>query len=506
MAPKIKVTIAIVLVLICVTLPYILAAGAAGGGQVFGGLLFNPLDGNSYLAKMQLGYQGEWRFRLLYSPPEGEGAYIFLFYLALGHLARLSGVPVVWVFHLARVASALCLLVALWKFFEWAAGGDEQKAWRSFLLAAAGSGLGWLVSLAGGYLTGDFWIPEAYPFLSMYANVHFPLGLALILWLSLRVLGGGGGGIFLTALLSLVLGIVQPFGVVVLALPLAGFLAADVKNIPRETILASIAAMAPGGLYLVYQYAVILGDPALAAWNRQNQTLTPPAWDVLASFSPALLLALPGAVLVWRSGHREGRTLAFWLAAGLVLVYLPFSLQRRFLTGLYVPVSGLAVVALEAAVEKLRRRGWLFPGLFAVSILTNVLLILSGLGAAFAQDPILYLSRPEMEAVTWLGENTPPGSLVLASARMGMFIPAWSGRNVLYGHPFESLNAAETEQKVTDFLTGKMNQDQMQGFVETQAFDYALAEESAGGKLLSALPGAHLVFQSGGVSVFSFQP
>ena len=71
-----------------------LAVIAGGDTHVFGGFLLNPLDGNSYLAKMQQGASGSWRFTLPFTPEPGEGAYLFLFYLALGHLCRLTGAAV----------------------------------------------------------------------------------------------------------------------------------------------------------------------------------------------------------------------------------------------------------------------------------------------------------------------------------------------------------------------------------------------------------------------------
>ena len=58
--------------------PYLWAWAAAGEAHVFGGLLFNPIDGNTYLAKAYQGFEGDWRFRLPYTAEPGGGAYINL--------------------------------------------------------------------------------------------------------------------------------------------------------------------------------------------------------------------------------------------------------------------------------------------------------------------------------------------------------------------------------------------------------------------------------------------
>ena len=70
-----------IIVITMVTVPYISAFQAADLSHVFGGFLLNPIDGHSYLAKMQLGYQGDWKFTLHYTAEKGEGAYLFLFYI-----------------------------------------------------------------------------------------------------------------------------------------------------------------------------------------------------------------------------------------------------------------------------------------------------------------------------------------------------------------------------------------------------------------------------------------
>ncbi|MCE1255625.1 MAG: hypothetical protein LWX83_19000 [Anaerolineae bacterium] len=54
-----------------IILPYIAAWKMSGSEYVFGGMLANPIDGQSYLAKMRLGFDGHYLFHLLYSPQNG---------------------------------------------------------------------------------------------------------------------------------------------------------------------------------------------------------------------------------------------------------------------------------------------------------------------------------------------------------------------------------------------------------------------------------------------------
>ena len=96
-------------------LPYLLAWFLAPADTQYTGLLINPLDGETYYAKMQHGAQGNWLFHLTFTPEEHQGVFVYIFYLVLGKIAALTRVPVPFVYHFARCAAGLVLLlVAFW--------------------------------------------------------------------------------------------------------------------------------------------------------------------------------------------------------------------------------------------------------------------------------------------------------------------------------------------------------------------------------------------------------
>ena len=108
-----------------------------------------------------------------------------MYYLLLGHVARLMHLTLPFTYSLFRILGGYLLLLSLHRFFE-ATIEDTRPRRVAFALAALGSGLGWtLVPL--GEFTADFWVAETYPFLSIYNNPHFPLGLALSLIHILRI-------------------------------------------------------------------------------------------------------------------------------------------------------------------------------------------------------------------------------------------------------------------------------------------------------------------------------
>lgn len=445
-------------------LPFIAALILAGKDYVFGGFLLNPLDGNSYLAKMMLGWQGEWIFRLPYTANPGSGAYLFLFYILLGHISRLLAINLLVMFHITRLISAGLMFYAIIRFIQ---RFFPESHWLapSLWLLIFGSGLGWLTALFGGF-TADFWVAEAFPFLSAFSNPHFPLGIAILLTILMEFQQTlSWGRILALGLLSFLLSIILPFAVVI-AIVIMGITTlwewAETRHLKWQAL---ICVGVPGGICLIYQFTATLADPVLALWNQQNLTISPPLWNLLISFSPAIIFAGWGIYkLLPQITHPGRRLLISWFGSGLILTYIPFSLQRRFMTGLFIPVAILAILG----ISQISSRKWsrnLFLLLIMLSLPTNLLILLGGLGADLQHNSALFNSRSENQALTWIDQNTQKGDLILASPEFGTWIPAQTGRRVIYGHPYETVSAEKEKQILVDFYSGQ-NPGEMDTLIE----------------------------------------
>ncbi len=523
---------------ILVLLPYGLAFLESPDEVVFQGLLINPVDGNSYLAKMYQGWQGSWQFKLPYTAEPGDGAYLFLYYLLLGHLARWTGQSLILVYHLARWLGALFLLWALRNFFT-SLGFPEKIASRAFVLTALGAGMGWLVFLTGQF-TADFWVAEAYPFLSAYANPHFPLGLGLMLFLLAAPIAKKPGPnpvlsvqTVIQAIAAFWLAILSPFGVVIVFLVTTGRLAWQAVRFytvqsrqaagrPRFIQLLRnpvfqpewmmlLLLLAAGFPLLFYDLIAANNHPVLAVWNAQNLTPSPPVWDVLLSFSPAIFLAIVGVISRLRNTAWQADTLIIWLLTCLVLMYFPWGLQRRFMLGLYVPTAGLAVVGLDYLAERIRLASKpLFTLLLLASVVSPLIVILAGLYGVKQKDGHLFLSTGEAECLSWLEAHSAPDALVLASPQMALYIPARTGRRVLYGHPFETAQAEKEEQVVLQLLGQSAAFEQPQAasqYLQQRGVDYLFwGEREAAIGAFPAWVGLTEVCRSGEASLFRFEP
>lgn len=457
------------ILLALVTLPYVYAASQAGVTSVFGGFLLNPQDGNSYLAKMYLGWRGEWLFTLPYTAVKGQGVFLYFFYILLGHVARSLGMPLILAYHVARVLSAGVMSLAIYRFtVAYLPGGNTSRL--AYVLACFGAGSGWL-ALPFNVVPSDFWVAEAYPFLSAYVNPHFPLSLALLLFLLMPVettevvrLGklirpvGTVLAAFALAVLSpfaLVIGLMCWSGMVLWELLQAYFRHSTARS---QGYLYRLGWIALGGVPIVaYELAVTSSNTLLSGWSAQNLTPAPPLWDLILSLSPWLFLVPSGIRSALHGDNAKERLLIVWCIASLALLYTPWSLQRRFMVGIFIPVVTLAVLALSRWIHD-GHRYWMWGALLiAIAVPTNLLVLQAGRHGVQTKDAMLYLSRDEVMALDWIQTNTSPDAIILAAPDTGLFIPARTGRRVIYGHPYETVQAEAQKLRVEHFFQGEQS-------------------------------------------------
>jgi len=382
--------------------PYLVAGRLAHAGS-FDGFLINPLDGFSYLAKMRQGVDGSWSFHLPYTSEPGSDAYIFLFYLFLGNLARWLNISLLTVYYAARFLAGFAMF-SLAYFFYSHLFEEKHLKWSATLLTMFGSGLGWL-AVPFGIQASDLSIPESIPFLSAV----------------LEGLQEGWGG-------------------------LIGFFR------KQRTHLIPFFALLGGALpWVTYDLWLSRSHPTLSIWNAQNITLSPPITDYVIGYGLILILAILGITKTGVQDRPRDRLLLAWALSNMILLYMPFNFQRRLTLGLFFPLAGLAVLGLERIVGRREKYRAALILLLILSVPSSLIVIGAGLSGVQKQDPSVIHLPGELEAYTWLDENSPPGALVLASPDIGNRLPAFADVRVLYGHPFET-PYAESQKSLVESL------------------------------------------------------
>jgi hypothetical protein len=271
----------------------------------------------------------------------------------------------------------------------------------------------------------------------------------------------------------------------------------DAGTFPRAQFLAAFIAGLITAPLLFYLYSATQADAVLRAWSQQNQTPSPPPIDYLLGNGLLWIFAFFGARQAWRHKTDWDVLLLVWILVTLPLLYAPFPLQRRLSLGLHVPIGILAAIGLTEIV----RAKWPRRALIGVTLLTSIFIELALFGGAAARDPRIYLTTNEMAALNWLQTNASRDAVVLASPELGGFIPAFAGQRVVYGHPYETVEAEVREQQVKDFFAGAIDQARMIGDHAVTYIVVGPREQKLGTLDLQGLP-LEEVFTAGDVIVY----
>ncbi|MCB9455200.1 MAG: hypothetical protein H6671_04345 [Anaerolineaceae bacterium] len=511
-----------------VFLPFLWVAISGVGTQwQFMGVLNNYRDGATYLAKMFQGTQGSWLVRFLHTPEVQNGAFLQIIYPALGHLARLTRISPIALFHAARVVATLMMYMALYHL-----GATIWTRIRTrrifFVLIGVGAGFGWLFgTLTGDTRFPDLTIPEMFPLYSSAVNVHFPLTLACLALLASVIVQAFRPGVNMrpnvknggltAALVSLGIAVLYPQA-------LLPFLAAVgmyvlwhwwiARRFYMDELRWGLMVALPVLPVMVY-YALILTDnPIIVEWSRQNVTPAPPPLYMLVGLGLPLIIALPGLYRAVRRFEPDGdQIMLLWLIAIVILVYFPTSVQRRFSAGMMIPVAYFATRALEDFWFQRISRPWRYrlaavvvPFIAVSQVFVLVAPLLPILSGQPDQNNNLFLEQDYRAVFDWMESSNHGRFVVLASPNVSAWLPGWTGGQVVYGHPYETMQAAEREAAVLAWYSGSLSSEDCDSLLHTSQYqvNYVLVgpQERALGTAACA-DGLRMLARFGSVLVYA---
>lgn len=526
------------LVLVLTSAPYIAGwrIAADSPGLTFGGFVIGVDDGNSYIAKMGEGARGHWLFTIAYTSEPHEGVPFFLFYILLGKLAgMLPGSPaslpcrMIWVYHLARLVFGAGLLLMVYRFVAEFLPTIRMRR-LAWLMVTVGGGLGWLLLALGlgdwlGSPPLEFILPEGFTFLTVFFLPHVAFGRILLLggmliWLRGAERLAAGESAWRAAVSAglcwLVMGLIVPFypvvvGVVVGATLLA-WRAAE-KRCPRHRAWISLIAGLIVSPVLLYSAWVFMTNPVMKGWSAQNKILSPLVPHYLAAYLIPGLVASLGVSWVMR--QRPGRRywlLVAWVLSAPLLLYAPFSLQRRLIEGYQVPLCtlaalGLGRVAWPRVADRLERPKLAVIGLMALMIPSSLLLVAGSTLSAMDKGAPIFHVADEVAVSNWLIRNAPEGALVVSGYESGNFLPAWSPVRSYYGHGSETIDLAIKRQNIERFYSEGTEDAWRRSFLTLNAVCYVLegpAERVLGGFRPIEADYLELVYAQGEWELYEF--
>ena len=452
---------------IITAIPYAYAYAMQPHGQVFMGFFFLGDDANTYLAKMRQGWEGAWAWQNRYTTETSPPAYLFMFWILLGHLAAILHLPLTAVFHLARVGAAFGLMGAAWLFVSHFI--EDRSARRfAFFFIAVGLGLGLVIQALGHPVvfgnqtdTLDLRMPELTAFYSVLALPHFAwsgvfAGVGVVLTLK-AIQRGSFGLAALAGAAWLGQASIHPQMPILMGGATAVALLLRPAS-PRGWAAAALAFAIPAP-YILYSYLAFVGNPEVQRWTFHSKNALPPEGvSLFFALAPQLLLALTGIPAALRRRSREEVFLVAWLVLLAAILYLPNpagDLRRRFLDAIYLPLGVLAARGMyEVIVPRLRslRARRLVPFTYvALASVGSAFLVLAPL--LFVASPMYSVSQAEYDGLVWLGNQ--PAGIVLSMPGVGLYVPAYSPDTDYVGHYDETFDYNNKTQHAYDLLTGR---------------------------------------------------
>lgn len=483
------------IVMLFSSFPYLGAYRAETATEFFNGAVYDRLDFSGYLATMRRGAAGDWHYELPFTSEPQTGVYMRLPYIVLGHLSRWLRISLVGAYHLARLGLSLTTCIGLYLL---AAFTFENVFSRrvSFLLAVAGSGLGWL-QLIFGWVPQvdispiDYWLISAYPFFGLITFPHFAAMLTFLVGQIALFLSYLRRPSFWKLFFVILFGIsIQPLNPYLLLLGDIALLGAVVvqgvqkwQRVPRfrGNILSSLRCFKLYPLFiialsqlpwLVYSFYIVRSDPIWQGFTSQALTLSPPPLYLFWGFGLLWVFAIIG---VWTIFRHEF-TLSFgaallWLVSAVLLSYAPVVFQRRFLFGITIPLGILGTEGISKSIlpwlERVLSKRFAHHGksiiwfVVALTMISSFYLSLGGALYASTRPPELFDTKEMIAAADWLLQNATADDVLLTSEATGRMFAQRTGLTVYIGHPIETLDYKNKSKLVDAFFSGEAGLNQL---------------------------------------------
>jgi len=351
---------------VVVLLPFIFGLGLASGGDLYLGYQYNLDDHMVYSAWIQQALEGRFLFSNRFTTDQQPGLTIHLYFLVVGWLAKLVGIPVATA--IARFATTVLSVHLLAKLIDHTDVSIHAKK-TALTLAVVGGGIGFLLwhnfglaivksppPVIGDFLLArlpvDVWQPEFTFFSSALTNGLFTFSFVLIFITLLAVVESKDnpkawiGGFFAFGLLMNV----HSYDSLLLFLVCLGFLAMQV--VAGNMTLAwfgRIALIGAGALLPAAWFLYVLREDVVFQARAATPTYTPNFRQIFGGVLLALVGAIPFLLGVGEEeAKKRKRILAGVCLTGIAVAYLLIQSPRHdgnsyFLTG--AEFSGVFLLA-----------------------------------------------------------------------------------------------------------------------------------------------------------------
>lgn len=486
----------VALVLFLGLAPHITAIQQSPPRTIYSGGLFVLSDVPTYYAKMRAGYDGNILYQNKFTTERPNPPVpIHLFYVWLGHLARIMSIGVMDMFFYARFFFGFVFLFTLYVFLN--LFFQKRVAFLSFFFCCFASGLGWMfldTTIPSQYLI-DLFLPAFAPLARFSTIPHVLFSHTLFLVSIGGVLGymrwKHTQALFLTAAAFFFANFVLPYHSILLYILMAIFLVLGAKRelFSQKDARAVLYALLPSLFSLLFMLGVVAYNPLWGVAQQESEIFFVSPAGILIGFGVLGISAAFGVFFVRKKLFQDTVLFFFFLflIIPLVLSYIPIVPQyRRFLeVPLFVPITVFSALFFLLLYDFSRRR---FPFIFhtALAVIVAVLFFALALpsSAVFYSrtnssimselKDIVYIRTDVIDALQWLDKNVSSDAIILSHPIIGMVTPFFANRFTFVGHWSETVRFSEKIQMFESLYRAKLSSQEAREFFFRQKIQYII--------------------------------
>ncbi len=455
-----------VIVSILSTLPYIIFYSLTPAHQQYQwASVFYYDDYFQYYAWARHIAAGEWLIRNYYTDnPQASFALFNPYFLMLGWTTRLTG-NVYAASHLLRIIGIIFFSYMSYAFPALFLKQPRERMVAQLLFFAGGLEYPYylfsthVIAALPDHLPTS--LADPYVFKVLYRYGHLTVALCIVLFIFGTYLSelskGKDSKNSLAALACIgfavaILGLINPYYLVLIGSVIALHALYQIikSHSPRARICKLLAAVGLGSLLPALHYAaqpIIMNLGSISFDDPIN------VGDFILFFG----LFIPFVVMDLRDWKRGNATLPandrslfllMWIAAALLIILTPLAFKARMTFALQI---NLAIWIAPRLVKTgfLRARYWPLYGL----MLSEIVFSFYKESVDFNRKGVGRLDRSVLAAYEFINDDAKNGDIVLTSADLGFYLPAFSLAHTFVGHSFQTDNYYEKDKAVMGFFT-----------------------------------------------------
>lgn len=473
--------------------------------MVWGGLIWKTYDPNVHLAWARQAQDGHLFVRDLFTTEglvSGEKPLFLNLLPALWGLLAHTGIPIIFWFHLTRVAAGV---LALWEFHRLAkvvlpGARDRVIALWLVALTTGSSFLAVIVPALNQKFTlidhpeptGNFpTMPEAFLFTSAFS---YPLNIVaywLLAFLIRKVLTSREGlsrkDVACAFIGAVLLSNIHTYDAIPLGATLVLWLVLTLGK-ERKALPVCGAILVGLAIPIAWQVVVFRGSEEFRV-KALTVTQAPAFHNIFVSMIFLLIPAVLGAAVLFRQRTKPTRNdlllIGIWGALTLFSIYLPVSFARKMLEGAQLPIALLAAAAYSAAAGAIASR----PARYAVAGFVGLLMFLAPLHFVtyclerarennskfwFALMPPHYLQKSEWEALRYLDKHGDKNFAVLSLPYVGVYGPRETGMTFYLSHWAETLHFEKKVGIVSQFYAERFSPNEGKSWLRANKIKYVI--------------------------------